>query len=137
MKSLNKKYLDTDEQALDRVTSHIKNWKDFQDKLPEIVAEAKERKLWKLKYDSWTDYCIIECGITRQWAHKLLNRELLLLENTQNPKRNSRKIRETDVNSVDVSESKTIDINPAESSPELAQPLNPPKSEPLPTKISL
>ena len=68
------KYTDTDEQAFVRISKVLKNWREATEKLNlmEVVAEAKERRIWKLKYDSWKDFCELECGITKQWANRLV-----------------------------------------------------------------
>jgi len=66
------KYLDTDQEAFDRIKKGLKYWAQSTSMAAELIVEAKERQIWKLKHDSWRDFCEIECGITASWANQVL-----------------------------------------------------------------
>lgn len=79
------KYKDSDKEAFDRIRDALINWRDATIDLKATIAEAKDREIWKLKYDSWTDFCQIECGITKQWANRLVlaNKAMLQIANSE------------------------------------------------------
>lgn len=93
-------YTDTDRQAFTRIRDAIINWRDATIDLASVISEAKERQIWKPKYDSWSDFCQMECGITKRWANKLVlaNKTMLKIANSET--RNSLQNRETGGNDV-------------------------------------
>lgn len=82
------KYKDSDKEAFDRIAQAILNWRDATIDLAAVIVEAKEREIWKLKYDSWNDFCQLECGITKRWANKLVvaSKAMVQIANFEPPK---------------------------------------------------
>lgn len=50
------------------------------EELAQLLTEAKEKRIWEVKYDSFKQYCEKEFQIGRQWAWELTNRHNPLLE---------------------------------------------------------
>lgn len=95
-----KTYKDSEKDAYARISEAIINWRDATIDLSAIIAEAKERQIWKLKYDSWNDFCQFECGITKRWANKLIETSNSMREIAEFSERKSLQNRETGGNSV-------------------------------------
>lgn len=65
-------YTDTDQEAFDRIKKGLTHWSKSTVMAAELIVEAKERQIWKVKYDSWKDFCACECGITVEWTRRLM-----------------------------------------------------------------
>lgn len=50
------------------------------EELAALLIEAKEKRIWEVKYDSFKQYCEKEFQIGRQWAWELTTRQNPLLE---------------------------------------------------------
>jgi len=66
------KYSDSDEDAFRRITRGLIAWRESSSKAMELILEAKERGIWKLKYKSFKEFLELECKITERWGYELL-----------------------------------------------------------------
>lgn len=60
------------ETAFKRISTGLKNWRENTTQAARLMEEAHRLKIWESKYDSFADFCELECGITRQWAYDLM-----------------------------------------------------------------
>lgn len=107
------KYSDSDKEAFTRISEALINWRDATIDLAAVVSEAKEREIWKLKYDSWNDFCQIECGITKQWANKLVLATKTMKEIADYSPPKVLQIRETTGNDFPPDEKKHLSVEAA------------------------
>lgn len=74
------KYLDTDQEAFDRIRAGLTHWRKGTEVIRELILEAKDREIWRLKYDSWSEFCELECGISKRWANRLIEADKMASE---------------------------------------------------------
>lgn len=68
---IEKTYPDNPSSAFNRIAAGLRKYRESTEEFVDLIVEAKEREIWKLKYSSLKEFCEMECGISDRWLRSL------------------------------------------------------------------